>query len=163
HVDGVMMGRAAYQEPWQLLAVDPEFFGEAARHASVRDAACAFVPYIERELQKGVRLHSITRHLLGLFRAVPGARAFRRHLATHAVKAHAGADVLIQALAVVLERAAELSHIAASLRHYADSCFWGIRAARSPCSRSGLRAPAFSSAFSPGCSALAVAQLSSRS
>jgi len=112
-LDGVMMGRAAYQEPWRLIDVDSMFFDAAAQFASSRQVALAFIPYIERELQKGVRLHSITRHLLGLFRAVPGARAFRRHLATHAVKAHAGADVLIQALALVLDRDAELSHIAA--------------------------------------------------
>ena len=79
HVDGVMMGRAAYQEPWRLLAVDPVMFGNAAPFASPKAAAEALVPYIERELARGARLHAITRHVLGLFRAVPGARAFRRH------------------------------------------------------------------------------------
>ena len=69
HVDGVMMGRAAYQEPWRLLAVDPLLFGEPAPFASPKEAALALVPYIERELAKGVRLHAITRHVLGLFRA----------------------------------------------------------------------------------------------
>ena len=77
-VDGVMMGRAAYQEPWRLLAVDPLVFGEEARFASAKEAAAALIPYIERELAQGTRLHAITRHLHGLFRAVPGARAFRR-------------------------------------------------------------------------------------
>ena len=72
HVDGVMMGRAAYQEPWRLLAVDPLVFGEAARFASPKAAAAALIPYIERELAQGTRLHAITRHLHGLFRAVPG-------------------------------------------------------------------------------------------
>src|ERR1017187_430874 len=86
HVDGVMMGRAAYQEPWRLLAVDPLLYGEPAPFASPKAAALALGHYIERELAKGVRLHAITRHVLGLFRAVPGARAFRRHLATEAVK-----------------------------------------------------------------------------
>src|SRR5664279_459348 len=75
HVDGVMMGRAAYQEPWRLLAVDPLLYGEPAPYASPKEAALALIPYIERELAKGVRLHAITRHVLGLFRAVPGARA----------------------------------------------------------------------------------------
>ena len=79
--DGVMMGRAAYQEPWRLLAADPALFGEDAPFASPKEAATALVPYIERELAQGTRLHAITRHLHGLFRAVPGARAFRRHLA----------------------------------------------------------------------------------
>jgi len=112
-LDGVMMGRAAYQEPWRLIDVDPMFFDSAAQFSSSRQVALALIPYIERELQKGVRLHSITRHLLGLFRAVPGARAFRRHLATQAVKADAGSNVLIDALALVLDRDTDLAHIAA--------------------------------------------------
>ena len=113
HVDGVMMGRAAYQEPWRLLDVDPLLFGEPAPFASPKEAALAFIPYIERELAKGVRLHSITRHVLGLFRAVPGARAFRRHLATEAVKPGAGAAVMADALALVLDTGHNLSNIAA--------------------------------------------------
>jgi tRNA-dihydrouridine synthase A len=112
-VDGVMMGRAAYQEPWRLLAVDPLLFGEPAPFATPKAAALALVPYIEHELSKGVRLSSITRHLLGLFRAVPGARAFRRHLATEAVKPGAGAAVMTDALAQVLDSAADLANIAA--------------------------------------------------
>ena len=112
-VDGVMMGRAAYQEPWRLLAVDPLLFGEAAPFANARDAGLALIPYIERELVEGVRLHAITRHVLGLFRAVPGARAFRRHLATEAVKPGAGAAVMADALALILDRPADLAHIAA--------------------------------------------------
>ena len=60
-----------------------------------------------------MRLHSITRHVLGLFRAVPGARAFRRHLATEAVKPGANASVMADALALVLDRQADLAHIAA--------------------------------------------------
>jgi tRNA-dihydrouridine synthase A len=103
HVDGVMIGRAAYQEPWRLLAVDPLLFGEAAPFSSVKAAAAALMPYIEREIARGTRLHAITRHLHGLFRAVPGARAFRRHLATEAVRPGAGAEVLGQALAMVLD------------------------------------------------------------
>jgi tRNA-dihydrouridine synthase A len=111
-VDGVMMGRAAYQEPWRLLAVDPDIYGEPAPVASARDAALAMVPYIERELASGVRLHAITRHMLGLFRAVPGARAFRRHLSTEAVKPGASAQVLVDALALVRD-ITEPAHIAA--------------------------------------------------
>src|SRR5450830_1487571 len=113
HVDGVMMGRAAYQEPWRLLAVDPLLYGEPAPFAHPKEAALAFVPYIERELAKGVRLHSITRHVLGLFHAVPGARAFRRHLATEAVKPDAGASVMAAALAQVLDTSKDLANIAA--------------------------------------------------
>lgn len=112
-VDGVMMGRAVYQEPWRLLAVDPLFYGEPAPFASAKDAGFAFIPYIERELANGVRLSAITRHVLGLLHSVPGARAFRRHLATEAVKPGAGAAVMADALAQVLDRREELSHIAA--------------------------------------------------
>ena len=98
-----MMGRAAYQEPWRLLGVDPLFFGEAAPFASAKEAALALIPYIEREMAGGVRLHSITRHVLGLFRAVPGARAFRRHLSVEAVKPGASAQVMADALALVVD------------------------------------------------------------
>jgi tRNA-dihydrouridine synthase A len=116
-VDGVMMGRAAYQEPWRLLAVDPLVFDEAAGFASIKEAATALTPYIERELAQGARLHNITRHLHGLFRAVPGARAFRRHLANAAASPHANAEYLAAALALVadvlLDRDRELAHIAA--------------------------------------------------
>jgi tRNA-dihydrouridine synthase A len=112
-VDGVMMGRAAYQEPWRLLGVDPTFFGAAAPFASAKEAGLALIPYIESELGKGTRLHSITRHVLGLFRAVPGARAFRRHLATEAVKPGAGASVIADTLALVLDRNVDLAHMAA--------------------------------------------------
>jgi len=111
-VDGVMMGRAAYQEPWRLLAVDSLFFGDDTPFASPKEAAAMLVPYIERELSQGTRLHAITRHLHGLFRAVPGARAFRRHLAGAATTA-AGAEVLIVALGLVSDRDRELAHIAA--------------------------------------------------
>jgi tRNA-dihydrouridine synthase A len=101
HVDGAMMGRAAYQEPWRLLAVDPRLYNQPAPFASLKEAGRAMIPYIEGELGKGVRLHSITRHMLGMFRAVPGARAFRRHLATAAVKPGADARVLVEALDLV--------------------------------------------------------------
>jgi tRNA-dihydrouridine synthase A len=108
-----MMGRAAYQEPWRLLDVDPLIFGEPAPFASPKAAALALVPYIERELAKGVRLYAIVRHMHGLFQAVPGARAFRRHLATEGVKPGAGAAVMADALARVLDSEPDLSHIAA--------------------------------------------------
>ena len=100
-VDGVMMGRAAYQEPWRLLAVDATMFGEDAPIASPHLAAIALTPYIERELAAGTQLHAITRHLHGLFRAVPGARAFRRELAKATVSPQGGSEFLIRALALV--------------------------------------------------------------
>ena len=113
NLDGVMMGRAAYQEPWRLLSVDAAFYGEAPAFATTKDAALALVPYIEREMAKGVRLNSITRHVLGLFRAVPGARAFRRHLSVETVRPGAAASVLADALALVVDTPADMAHIAA--------------------------------------------------
>lgn len=112
-LDGVMLGRAAYQEPWRLLDVDPMFYGEPAPFASAKAAAEALIPYIEREMAKGVRLNSITRHVLGLFRAVPGARAFRRHLSVEAVKPGASAAVMADALALLVDTPADMAHIAA--------------------------------------------------
>ncbi|WP_245476749.1 tRNA dihydrouridine(20/20a) synthase DusA [Bradyrhizobium sp. Leo170] len=106
HVDGVMLGRAAYQEPWRLLSVDPDLFGEAPPHATMQDALEAMIPYIEGELARGARLHAITRHFVGAFFGVPGARAFRRHLAEHGTKSGAGVNVLREAIALVGSRAA---------------------------------------------------------
>jgi tRNA-dihydrouridine synthase A len=101
HVDGVMLGRAAYQEPWRLLSVDPELFGEAAPFATMKDVFAAMLPYIEQQLAQGTRLHSMTRHFVGAFHGVEGARAFRRHLAENGVRAGAGVNVLVDAMALV--------------------------------------------------------------
>jgi tRNA-dihydrouridine synthase A len=105
HVDGVMLGRAAYQEPWRLLNVDSEMFGEADPHATMKDVFAATMPYIEDQLAQGTRLHSMTRHFVGAFHGVPGARAFRRHLAENGVRPGAGVDVLRDAIALVDSRA----------------------------------------------------------
>ena len=102
-LDGVMLGRAAYQEPWRLLDVDPELFGEGAPHAGMTDALEVMIPYIEAELAKGTRLHSITRHFVGAFHAVRGARAFRRHLAERGVRPGADVNVLRDALTLLQE------------------------------------------------------------
>jgi tRNA-dihydrouridine synthase A len=107
-VDGVMMGRAAYQEPWRLLDVDRLFFGEEPPFSSPKDAAAALVPYVERELLQGTRLNAVTRHLHGLFRAVPGARAYRRALAS-AATAYVGAELLVAALALIRDHDRELA------------------------------------------------------
>ena len=113
-VDGVMMGRAAYQEPWRLLAVDPMLFGTDAAFVSPKQALEAFFPYVERELAQGTRLHAMTRHILGLFHAVPGARAFRRHIAIHAVKPGADIGVLRDAMGLVMDTPAQMTHTAAA-------------------------------------------------
>ena len=104
HVDGVMLGRAAYQEPWRLLEVDGELFGEAAPHAKMKDVFAAMEPYIEAQLAQGTKLHAMTRHFVGAFHGVPGARAFRRHLAENGVKPGAGVEVLRDAIARVEDR-----------------------------------------------------------
>jgi len=104
-VDGAMLGRAAYQQPWRLLTVDPELFGEAAPHATMKDVFEAMMPYIAHQLSQGTRLHSITRHFVGAFHAVPGARAFRRHLAEYGVRRDAGVNVLRDAIELIDGRA----------------------------------------------------------
>ncbi len=86
------------------MSVDPELFGETAPHATMKDVFAATMPYIESELSQGTRLHSITRHFVGAFHGVPGARAFRRHLAENGVKPGAGVDVLRDAMALVEDR-----------------------------------------------------------
>jgi tRNA-dihydrouridine synthase A len=114
HVDGVMMGRAAYQQPWRLLEVDPALFAAPAPFESVMVAAEALIPYIERELALGTQLHAITRHVLGLFAGIAGARAFRRHLTVEGVKRHAGIATFRAALAHIRKNASELAHPAAA-------------------------------------------------
>ncbi|HEY8567144.1 MAG TPA: tRNA dihydrouridine(20/20a) synthase DusA [Beijerinckiaceae bacterium] len=100
-VDGVMLGRAAYHDPELLLSVDSELFGETPPQTDAFAALQAFEPYIAARLAEGVRLSSMTRHLLGLFAGRPGARAYRRHLATEAVRPGAGLDTLRAAVALV--------------------------------------------------------------
>jgi tRNA-dihydrouridine synthase A len=100
-VDGVMIGRAAYHNLSLLQQVDPVLFGVPAPYASSRAAVEAFLPHIERKLGEGVRLADITRHMLGLFAGRPGARSYRRHLATFAVRRGADARVVEDALALV--------------------------------------------------------------
>jgi tRNA-dihydrouridine synthase A len=100
-VDGVMIGRAAYQEPALLLDVDRVFFDAEPAAEDAFDAIERFIPYVERRLAESVPLHAMTRHILGLFNGRKGARAWRRHLATEGVKAGADARVLREALAHV--------------------------------------------------------------
>ncbi len=101
HVDGIMLGRAAYQNPEVLIGVDPAFFGEAAPVADGFEAIEAFMPTIARGLQRGERLHDYTRHLHGLFTGRPGARSYRRVLASEATRSGAGLEVLREAVSRV--------------------------------------------------------------
>ncbi len=84
HVDGVMIGRAAYHTPYMLAKADNEFFGFRQPVKTRTEIAEAMIPYIERELAQGTKLHHITRHMLGLFHGQPGARAYRRTLSEKA-------------------------------------------------------------------------------
>ena len=115
HVDGVMVGRAAYQSPEILLGVDPVLFGQAPPHDDSFAALEAYEPYIARQLSAGVRLADMTRHLLGLFAGRPGARLYRQTLSTYAVKRGAGLEVLRQAVAEVGRRSAPPEHELAAL------------------------------------------------
>ena len=97
HVDGVMIGRAAYHEPYRLHEYAVALEGEPPR---TREALLrAWFPYVESQLARGVALKHLTRHILGLFHAQPGGRAFRQVLSEGAPKAGAGLELLERALA----------------------------------------------------------------
>jgi tRNA-dihydrouridine synthase A len=104
-VDGVMVGRAAYQDPALLLDVDRLFFNAQPAAEDAFAAIELFMPYVERRLAEGVQLHAMTRHILGLFNGRKGARAWRRHLATEGVKPGADVQVLREALTYVRDPA----------------------------------------------------------
>ncbi|MCB1705967.1 MAG: tRNA dihydrouridine(20/20a) synthase DusA [Halioglobus sp.] len=101
HVDGVMLGREAYQNPWMLAEVDRALFGMDKPAQSRDDIIAALIPYAQRQLAQGASLNHITRHILGLYQGVPGARKFRRHLSENAYRKEAGIEVLEQAYALV--------------------------------------------------------------
>jgi len=97
HVDGVMLGRTAYQTPAILADIDARFFGGA--RGDLDNAVAAYCDYVARKLAEGVRLNAMTKHMLGLFNGRPGARQFRRHLSENATREGAGIKVLREALA----------------------------------------------------------------
>jgi tRNA-dihydrouridine synthase A len=101
HMDGVMIGREVYQNPSILLDVDQRLFGREASGLTGPDVIRALYPYIEAELSKGTYLGHITRHILGIFQGIPGARQWRRHLSENAHKPGAGVEVVEQALSLV--------------------------------------------------------------
>jgi tRNA-dihydrouridine synthase A len=101
HVDGVMLGRAAYHDPYLLADVDRRFFADPHPVLSRKQVVEAMLPYIERELSDGTSLKQITRHMLGLFQGMPGARHWRRHLSQYAVQPGADIAVVLQALEII--------------------------------------------------------------
>ncbi len=113
HVDGVMLGRAAYQMPYLLAEVDRRIFGSDEPPVSRREVVERLKPYIERHLARGGRLNNITRHILGLYHGEPGARMFRRHLSGTDAREGSGLEPLNRALAAVEPLTAEAARDAA--------------------------------------------------
>ncbi|MFV0294777.1 MAG: tRNA dihydrouridine(20/20a) synthase DusA [Hyphomicrobiaceae bacterium] len=109
HVDGVMLGRAAYQTPWILAGVDEAIFGEGPTSITRHGVLERLRPYVKAHLAAGGRLNNVTRHILGLYHGQPRARAFRRFLSENAVGPGATIDVLDQAIDVM--RNARASHV----------------------------------------------------
>ncbi|WP_257263709.1 tRNA dihydrouridine(20/20a) synthase DusA [Endozoicomonas sp. ONNA2] len=101
YVDGVMLGREAYQNPYLLSEVDGRLYGCQQPVKSRAEVIERMLPYIESELSQGTWLSHITRHMLGLYHGVPGGRRFRRHISENAHQAGAGVEVLIDAVRLV--------------------------------------------------------------
>src|SRR5690606_27757238 len=100
-VDGVMLGRAAYQDPWILAEVDSRLFGQADPVRSREEAVEKLLPWVREAHGQGLPVKVVTRHILGLFNGLPGARSWRRHLSEKAVLPGAGPENLEEALALV--------------------------------------------------------------
>ncbi|HEY3699251.1 MAG TPA: tRNA dihydrouridine(20/20a) synthase DusA [Spongiibacteraceae bacterium] len=101
YVDGVMLGRSAYHDPYLLSTVDRDFFDASAPVLTRKEIIERLLPYIEQQLQTDTTLHHITRHILGLYQGMPGARQFRRTLSERAYRRGTGIEVLLQALTAV--------------------------------------------------------------
>ncbi len=98
-VDGVMIGRAAYHQPWDILGrADSMIFGAADPFETPQQAVHAMLPYIEAHMAGGGKLHQVTRHMLGLFAGRPGARTWRRTMSEGVSKAGAGTSLVLKAL-----------------------------------------------------------------
>lgn len=100
-VDAVMIGRAAYDNPYIFATADQDFFSEPSAPLSRAQVVQAMLPYIERWTSQGLRLNSITRHMMHLFHAQPGSRTWKRYITERACKPNAGAQVVADALAQV--------------------------------------------------------------
>ena len=101
HVDGVMIGRAAYHDPYFLAEMDNIIFNDPAKQKSRPEILDEYIEYIRQQLTTGVTLNSMTRHILGLYQGQPGARVFRRHLSENAHKPGADAKILKEAIEMV--------------------------------------------------------------
>lgn len=103
HVDGVMLGRAAYHNPFMLADVDQRFYGSETLTLSRDQILAKFMPYMAQQLELGTPLHHMTRHILGLFQGVAGAKLFRRHISQNAHHKQAGLEVVEQARDIMYE------------------------------------------------------------
>ena len=110
-VDGVMLGRAAYQTPYVLAEVDRRIFGAGGPVPSREEIVARHLPYLAERLAEGVRLWDMTRHMLGLFHGEPGGRIYRRILSEEAVRRGAGLDVMSRALEAVAEARAKADRV----------------------------------------------------
>ncbi len=103
HVDGVMVGREAYHNPWVLAQVDAQLYGTSTAVDDRKAIVEAFLPYVQQQLEQGIPLGHVTRHILGIFQGMAGARAWRRHISENAHKAGAGVALLREAMQMVRE------------------------------------------------------------
>ncbi len=104
HLDSVMIGRAAYDNPYLFAAADKRFFGSSLPMTSRRDAVLGMLDYVDNCLAKGIYLSRISRHMLSLFKAKAGGKAWRRYLSENSHKPGAGTDVLLKALETIPEQ-----------------------------------------------------------
>jgi len=107
HLDGVMVGREAYQNPYMMAEVDQRLYGDDRPVLSRAEVVEQMIPYLERHIANGGRANHVTRHMLGLFNGMPGARQWRRYLAQNAHLPGMGAELLADALASMPEAARE--------------------------------------------------------
>ncbi|MBY6017995.1 tRNA dihydrouridine(20/20a) synthase DusA [Halomonas denitrificans] len=108
HLDGVMVGREAYQNPYMMAEVDQRLYGDDRPVLSRAEVVEQMIPYLERHIANGGRANHVTRHMLGLFNGMPGARQWRRYLAQNAHLPGMGAELLADALASMPEAAREV-------------------------------------------------------
>ena len=103
HVDGIMIGREVYHNPWLISDVDTNFYGCDRQVSTRHNVLRAYLPYVKGQLIEGTPLQHMTRHILGIFHGQPGGKAFRRHLSENAFRKDAGIDVLEKAMSLVPE------------------------------------------------------------
>jgi tRNA-dihydrouridine synthase A len=103
HLDGVMIGREVYSNPYILAQVDSRFYQDHKNIKSRAEIVAAMLPYVEQQISQGARVWHIARHKLGLFQGQAGGRIWRRYLSQNGTKAGAGVELLTDALDVLLE------------------------------------------------------------